>query len=366
MTTEMFGAPYGISAAEDQINQNTLTGLKAAQLLGEIGMQPIEMELKKAHAQYYKGMAAEREAKARDLETLQKLEAGVTAAKSAADQGKTLTVEDMPKTTSMADPLEQLVQAGQQQGVSARLLAPLAEKASLIKQHEATAASADARQQLNQIRTGRERAQQVAAFASAALQTPEAYDTLRMQAANQGFKVDTLPQKWDARVLTALRDSGITADKQLQLREKEIQDTAQRKRWDSSNARDGATIVKAKAQTELVRERTNVLRKHGGEDSPEVKAGKEELRLSREALRKARDRKEFPPAPLDPAQREPNKTYTAANGARFMWTKDPTSGKMVGMVLSPPPGTKAAAAVSAAAPKGAAEVESDDAEDGDE
>ncbi len=371
MTTEMFGAPYGISAAEDQINQNALSGLKAMHTLGEIQQQPVDMQLKQAHARYYGGLAQEAEAKARDLQTMQQLEAGVAAARLAAAQGQTLTVEDrVPGTAaaqkSLADPLREDLAIMQKLGAPTRMQLPLVEKISQIAQHEAAAASSAATQQTQQVKAGVEKAKRISSFAQAALDTPEAYPQLKMQAAQEGFKVDALPPEWNAKALTALRDSGIEAAKMLQLKETASLDAAHKARWGASNAQSAAAVKLAGARTDLVKERLDVLKKTGGEGSPEVKAGREELRLSREALRKARDRKEFPPAPLDPAAREVGKNYTAANGARFMWTKDPASGKPVAVLLSPPPGTKAAAAI-AARPAAAvpAEAESADEDSGE-
>jgi hypothetical protein len=367
MTTEMFGAPFGISAAEDQINENALASVKALHTLGEIQQQPADLALKQAHARYYGGLAAEAEGKARDLEVMQKLEEGLQAAKVAAAKGQILTVAE-PGTSaaakSLAAPLEQMLQYGDASGAPARLLAPLAEKASLIRQHEASAGSAQAEEQVRKLDAAQKHAQRVSAFAAAALATPAAYDQLKAQAASEGFQVNQLPQQWNAAALQGLRDSGIEADKQITLAREAIKEKAQEGRWASSNARDAASVKLSGARLENVKERTKQLVKNGGEGSPEAKAAKEELRLSREALRKARDRKEFPPAPLDPAAREFEKQYSAANGARFLWSKDPATGKGVAVLLSPPPGTKAAAGI-ASLPAGKADAESSDEDAGE-
>lgn len=324
MTTEMFGAPFGISAAEDQINQNVLSGLKASQLLGEIGMQPAEMRMKESQAKYYGSLAAEHEAKARDLEALQRVDQAIAAAKRAADQGRTLTVEDpIPGTPaaakSLAEPLEEFAKMGEKMGVRTTAIAPILEKASLIRQHEAATASSQAATEKHHFDAAKERAKRVASFASAALANPEAYEQLKMQAAQEGFKVNVLPQQWDRNALEALKNSGILAEKQIELKEKASHDAAQEKRWKSSEARDNASIGLSAARRDNVKLRTDLIRKNGGTGTPEEKAAKEELIKTRQQLRQIRAKKDAPPAPWDPAARVVGKVYTNAGGQKAVW-----------------------------------------------
>lgn len=323
MTTEMFGAPFGILAAEDQINQNVLTGLKAQHALGEIGMQPAERAMKESQARYYGSLAAEHEAKARDLETMQQLETSYAAARKVADTGRTLTVEDpvpggLSIVRSQAEAIEELAALAEGQG-KVRAALPLREKASLIRQHEASTASSQAAAEKSKLEAAKDRAKRVSSFANAALANPAAYEQLKMQAAQEGFKVNVLPQQWNKDALMALRDSGILAEKQIELKEKASHDAAQEKRWKAGEAKDNASVGLAKARKDNVEERTRLIKKNGGTGTPESKAAQVELAKTRRQLREMRERKNSPPAPLDPKARVVGKVYTNAAGKKAVW-----------------------------------------------
>jgi len=357
---DMFGAPIGISAAEDQINQNVLTGLKAQQALGAIAKQPAEQALAEAHARLYSAEAAKAESQAADLKRMQDVEAEVTARRQgsaiAAAQGQLLTVDNLPPggritTRSAADPIDEFLAAAEGKGIPPRLLLPYYEKSTTIRQHEAAAANSAANQQKNQLAALKEKATLIGQYASTALANPQNYGQLLLSAPPGLLPTEHLTGVFetDAPVLRALNDASLTTKEKIDAQEKATENEAHRKLWKSAEAKNSAAIRVADARYNLINERYLAAKKNGGEASPEVKALREERALAWRARREAADRKEFPPAPLDPKLREVGKQYTAANGAKFLWTKDPNTGNPVAVLLAPPPGSKAAAAVASEA-----------------
>jgi hypothetical protein len=329
---DMFGAPIGIGAAEQDMRQAALGGLQAQKLLGEIAEQPDHARLTRAQAELYEGQAAKARAEASDAQKLAELSA------AAAAQGRIATVDDLdPKTPhSGADYLERLAGLAADKGVSPKTTADLYTKAAGIRQKEAATLSAQATQQVRQLDAGLKRAERVGALATMALAGPEQYAQARMIAAQEGLPIDKLPQSLDAArpLLQGLISSSMSAKDTMEAKRKELHDTAQKARWDSANARDSATVKLAEKRGELIEERTKLIKKNGGSGSPEAQAASREMAATRRAIREAKVRKEFPPAPLDPSARQPGKTYTAADGkTRFIWDLDPQSGKHVAIVL---------------------------------
>lgn len=295
---DMFGAPIGIGAAEQDMRQAALGGLQAQKLLGEIAEQPDHARLTRAHAELYEGQAAKARAEASDAEKLAQLSA------EAAVQGRIATVDDLdPKTPrSGADYLERLAGLAADKGVSPKTTADLYTKAAGIRQKEAATLSAQATQQVRQLDAGLKRAERVGALATMALAGPEQYAQARMIAAQEGLPIDKLPQSLDAArpLLQGLISSSMSAKDTMEVKRKEIHDKAQKARWDSANARDSATVKKIEAQRDLIQERLQNMRKNGGNASQEAKNAADELAETRRALRAARERKEFPALPIDP------------------------------------------------------------------
>lgn len=329
---DMFGAPIGIGAAEQDMRQAALGGLQAQKLLGEIAEQPDRARLTRAHADLYSAQADKAREEASDARKLVELSA------AAAAQGRIATVDDLdPKAPqSGADYLERLAGLAADKGVSPKTTADLYTKAAGIRQKEAATLSTQATEQVRKLDAGLKRAERLGALATMALQGPEQYAQARMIAAQEGLPVDRLPQSLDAArpMLQGLITSSMSAKDTIEAQRKEIHDKAQKARWDSSNARDSAAVKLAEKRGMLIEERTKQIQKNGGSGSPEAKKAAEEMAATRRAIREAKVRKEFPPAPLDPSARQPGKTYTAADGkTRFIWDLDPQSGKYVAVVL---------------------------------
>lgn len=317
--SDMFGAPIGISAAEQDMRQGALGGLQAQKLLGEIAEQPDRARLTRAHADLYSAQAAEHSANALDQQKLAEL------ATTMAAQGRVATVEDLgPKTPrSGADYLEQFAGLASDKGVSVKTTAGLYEKAAVLRQREAAAGASAATEVVKKLDAQAKRATRVGELATAALQGQLQYDQARMLAAQEGLPIDRLPQDLESArpLLQGLITSSMTAKDGLELKRKEAHDKAQETLWRSTEAKNTATSKTAAARTELISERTKLLRKNGGEGSPQQQAARAELTASRKALREARERKEFPALPLDPksAAFVPGKTFTDRQGRRLAY-----------------------------------------------
>lgn len=366
--SDLFGTPVGTEASERTQRENALSGVQALHIMGQIEQQPADLRLKTAHARLYESEADLKQTQVRDAQALQKIEADITAARA---QGVNLTPDDLAKQRqqqngSLADPIIRLLNAAQGK-VSSATLAPLAVKAATIQQHEASTVSAQAEAQVRQLDAAHKRAERMGELATIGLRGPQGYSQMLMTAASEGLPIDSLPKVWgpDAqKILTNVRDSSVSVKDQLAAQRRDIHDKAQEARWRAENARDSAAVKVSGARYALINERYKILKKNGGEASPEVKALREERTKASTAKREAQQRLEFPQAPIDPTARAFFKkdgvtpmTYTAADGkTRFMWVKDPVSGQGRAMVL---PGTNATAV------KGAAPADTTDDEEED-
>lgn len=329
--SDMFGAPIGIGAAEQDIRQAALGQLQAQKLLGEIAEQPDHAKLVRAHVELYAAQAEKARAAAAEQKKLADLSTEMAA------QGRDATVNDLGEPLSGADYLEQFAQLAANKGISPVTTASLYAKAAEIRQKEAATLSTQAREKVWQLDVAKKRAERIGALATLGLQGPQQYDQMRMLAVQEGLPIDQLPQDFTAArpVLQGFVTSSMTAKDTIDTERRKIHEAAQEKRWQSANARDSASVKLAEKRGELITERTQLLRKNGGGTSAEAKEAAQEMAATRRAIREAKVRKEFPPAPLDPSARQPGRTYTAADGkTRFLWDRDPRTGKNVAIVLS--------------------------------
>ena len=365
--TELTGISAGFRAAEEDQRKTVMGALQAQEALGNLAMQPARQQLLQAQADTATAQVQDQQ-KMADI-------ARIVAAKRAQGVDATtndLTVAGRPK--SLADPYIQMFEEAARQGVSPLITEKLAATASQIQQREASAASAQTTQQLNQLKQVRERLEMRGSFAAAALEAGPAQWAQMRQAAvdrsppGQESELAKLPQDWQAAqpMLKAALTESLQGKDFLTMKERELQDGAQRARWGSANAKATADVEYMKKKGVFLEAKQAHLGKNGGTDSPEVQRAREEMTLSRRALREARDRKEFPLAPLDPAARELNKTYTAANGVRFLWAINPATGKGAAVQLAPAAGTKAGAAEPTVRQPPEGSYSEDTSEDGEE
>ena len=317
---DMFGAPIGIGAAEQDMRQNVLGALQAQDMLGKIEMQPAQRRMTEAHARLYGAEADLKEAQARDQRTMQEIAQGVAAARQAATRGELLTVENQPtRPRSLAEPYVQMLAEAERRGVSPMVTEKIATQAAGILQKEAAAVNSAAQAQIHKIDMQAKAAERVGSLAQMGLAGPQQYAQARMMMAQEGIPTQELPEDFQQAVpmLQGLVDQSMKAKDKLDLSRKDLHEKAQEKLWKSSEARNYAAVKTATAREELVKERTSLLRKNGGATSPEAKAHKEELTAATKARREAAERKEFPQMPIDPAAIQLGKSYTDKQGRRI-------------------------------------------------
>lgn len=354
---DLFGAPLGFLAGGEEQRANVTNTMGALKAMGEIAQQPADLALKQAHARLFGAEAGLKEAEAADMLAMTQLEARFNA------QGKNATAEDLAaepgRPRSQADYMMQLADFAEQNGAPLRYTGKIRKDASMILEHEAIAGYRDAQRQREQQRYVTERQTRLSNAAAVAAESPQGYmNVLQDPELSQLLPTRQLSGDWntDRRVLDTIAKAGQDSIRRARLvqQQTEVGLTAQRTQATVASAAASADL--ARARKDLVIERKNNLIKNGGETSPSAAEARREATAARKAATDAKLRKEFPSAPLDPGARMFNQTYTAADGkTRFVWMKDPVTGKGVGRVLD----TGTAPAASRAAPAATDDEEED-------
>ncbi len=314
----MFGAPIGIQAA-------------------------VHGQATQAQAQLYQAEAGLKNVELQNQQIFQSLAAGNALAREKAAQGEVATIGDLRdgKPPSQAQPLEALIASANKIGMSPTVTAAYALKAAEIRKYEAGAAYQQAETQDKQFQMQQHAAEVMSSFASAALNNPDQYEQLRLQAGQMGLPVDQLPPTFNAHAMTAMRDEGMKAKDLIAAQQTAARDASTAALHRSTMAKNDATVAVSKVRERLIKDRAELIEKNGGEGSASQVAARDALTQVRKAKTAALDRKEFPLAPIDPGQRMAGQTYTAANGQKFVWQKD-GSGKGVAVLI---PNTRATPAV---------------------
>lgn len=256
----------------------------------------------RAQTRLFQAQAQEKESEAADQRLLQTIASGQALARQKASQGQTATLEDlgqygMPK--SQAEPLEELLAAAHEKGMSPAKTIPLSVKIAEIRKNEAAAINSQAEAQTRHLDAQLKGAELLSGFAAAALENPEQYDQMRLQAARQGLPVQQLPPTFNATAMQALQTQGVKVIDRLKLQQKKLKD-------DSSIALDKAQQADAeqrvrtgKAREELLRERRDQLHKDGGKNTKPMTEAQRVLMEQRKANMAAKSIKENPLPPAD-------------------------------------------------------------------
>ena len=313
MSDGMFGAPTGISAAEDQIRQNMLGGLQAQKALGEIAMQPAEAQLKEAHARLYGAEAAKAEAAAREQEGMAALMKG-------------LPTESTPgETGSLADPLLRLGTLGLKSGYINTGTKLLTQGMSILSKEEQIR-TAQSTQALKQFQLQREQLQQTGSLAASAIDQPS-YDRMRQYLVAQGHNVSDLPEDFQSAqpILQQIVTSSMKAAEVLNAREAKARTDSLLARRRVQNAKDTAAIDTSKARVDVLRQRERILSQTDGPNAPSTVAANAEKNRERRVLSDLREARLYPTlTPLqvkDKAQRTVGQTYTLPTG-RYVWSPE--------------------------------------------
>jgi len=335
---DMFGAPLGIGAAERDQRDVVLGGLNAVKTMGEIEAQPVDLQMKRAHTRVYDATAAKMEQERATEEAFAALARGGAGQAGAGGPGLT-----------QADQLSDLASKAINAGFVTKGT-ELAGKAAQIAARYASAGASNAAEQVRLVNAAKGRISMMGGIANAALEanTQAGYDQARMQAIEAGIDPSSLPEDFAAAkpTLKLLVDQSVKAIEKLKLKEDQLNGISKR-------GLQGVQAKVAQKRGELIDARTDIARrdydeqvKNGGRFSlGALEARDTRTKLNQQKL-EMNDRKEFPPAPVNPAAREIGKRYTAADGSKFLWTTDPATGKPVGQLLAVPKSTvpKAASA----------------------
>jgi len=333
---EMYGAPVGIQASDENIRQNLHAGLMAQKALGEIAMQPEELALKRAQtlntgalARLHTADAALKEAATRDAALMRKIDLEARAEQQAIDQAKLagvdLTVADRPKegfsaTQSAATPLERFAATAYNKGMPLDMITPVMEKAAKIRKEEATMLNQSTNAVVHQLAAQKAIAEQLGSAASYALQGPTQYAQVRAM----GGLPPGLPLSFDlaAPQLQQLVSTSVSVKDRTDLEIKERNAKASEARAAAAQVSANASAARAGAYVATSATRRDALKKALGPGSEEAADAK---RATTEAARARAFKTQLsfaPPVPL---------RFTAAHEGRLFTGDDKKIYRYLGM-----------------------------------
>ena len=136
---DLFGAPVGIIASQENNRQAITSGLANIKTMGDIAQQPAELELKQAQARLFGAEASDKEAAAAASQEMLKLQKEFV--EGARANGKEATVDDLEpgtgKPKSQASQLEAFANFADKKGLPPLALAKVREEIAKIYEHEA-------------------------------------------------------------------------------------------------------------------------------------------------------------------------------------------------------------------------------------
>ena len=349
---ELFGAPIGIQAAEQNARENVLSAVKAQELLGKIAAQPGEMAMTKAQTELYTADAAQK------LEALNALRAqnrlaqdfadyerrAAPVVNAAASQGRLATADDViaagtPQASPNVARLQRYLKFAEDRGISESTLTPLRKELSTILMQEGSAAHSNAQADADKARAAGLRSKQIAAWIAGVQQNPAMYPQALAEALNSADPLirqtaAKLPTTYNAGLVERMRRSGIDADKQRELEMKAAEDKSQKTLRDAQAAQAKANTSVAEKRAKLIGIQANAAEKEFGPDSTPTKDLKAAKTKALEAVARAKDAEKFPAAPASAKDYVLGKSYTAPNGKRFTVTGKDAKGEPIGEWLS--------------------------------
>ena len=333
--SELYGAPSGIIASDQNIRQNIQAGLQAQKTLGEIEQLPADLALKQSHARLYGAEAIAKEeatAAMREARTWETRMAADMAAESQerlrlinevpATQGRNATVADLPPngTASKASPVDQLQAQADwltKNNAPRSMLNPLLEKISLVSQHMAAAEHNNAQAENQRALQAKTTLDTIGGIAGTAARSPIDYLSITSNPAYKQYLPPGLTGNYwtDKPALQAIADASIEQkDKNTQEREKRNTDSQISFRTTETNV--------AKQREEVLRQRADDLKTvaaNGGKtNGPNSVSTREK---NNQAIRASEERvfaaqlKFAPMIPLDPDVLKQNigRMYTMAD-----------------------------------------------------
>jgi hypothetical protein len=354
---ELWGAPNGIIAAEEMQRKNFLSGLEAQKVLLDVQEQPVKLDKMRAETLHQLTLAGMNQAQISEKQRVAEMQRALTEASVAADaelakrdqliagaatQGRNATVADLGKdgkvpVNTRTARLEETIRQAEKRGASELDLVPLRKELSLILQQDASALHQTAQASEQQALTRMKTQEELASLANYAKKGPKQYTEALQQAMQiPGVNLSRFPPVWSPAVIPMLDaiTSGVLKEKdRIDLQIKQQQANAASARAAADQARAGTDAMVASERVKLMQARRARIEASIGDGSGEVSEAKRVTMELKKQQIELKDRKEFPPAPIDPSARKIGQAYTAANGTRFRWENDPASGKPVARVL---------------------------------
>ena len=337
---ELFGAPLGMIAADEQSRQNALVGLEAQKVMNTLALQPSQIALNQAHTGYYGAQTAAENAKVEAASVMQRLGAGFTADQKLrqgvidekAAKGQTATVADLKgagQKVSVAQPLKDFAAYALGKGAPPTVLEKIYGEIATIEGREAEAAWKNQQVVSDQDKTARDLRTEIGGIAAAAAENPQQYAAIMM---NRDLRKRLPPEltgsyDTDRPTLRAIGQASMDANKQGDNRRQQAELEARQAQFIAGNALRDAKVLAADADFLLKYERYNLLVKNGQAATDAGLAAKQAVTNAARARTAAAADKAAPQLPLDSKARVLNKSYTLPDGRIATWETDPATGK---------------------------------------
>ena len=329
---DLFGAPVGIIASQENNRQAITSGLANIKTMGDIAQQPAELELKQAQARLFGAEASDKEAAAAASQEMLKLQKEFV--EGARANGKEATVDDLEpgtgKPKSQASQLEAFADYASKKGLPPLALAKVREDIAKIYEHEAITAYRSQQALQTEEKRQLEHMQRVSNVAAAAAQSPQNYAYAMLNPETRKLLPPGLSGNYatDKPILDLVTSAGQDSIKAADLKRKQEDSVQARLRSKAAASASNAAASASQARADLTKQvKANII-KNGGEKSQEAKDAKTVATDAKRAAEQAKLRKEFPPLILDPEAREANKMYMLADGRIARWEVNPATGKM--------------------------------------
>lgn len=366
---DLFGAPVGIIASQENNRQAITSGLANIKTMGDIAQQPAELELKQAQARLFGAEASDKEAAAAASQEMLKLQKEFV--EGARANGKEATVDDLEPGTGkpkrQASQLEAFANFADKKGLPPLALAKVREEIAKIYEHEAITDYRSQQARQTEEKRQLEHMQRVSNVAAAAAQSPQNYAYAMLNPETRKLLPPGLSGNYatDKPILDLVTSAGQDSIKAADLARKQADSVQLRLRAKAAAALSHASADAATARKELTQQVKADVIKNGGEKSPEAKDAKIAAADAKRQETQAKLRKEFPPLIIDPNAREANKMYMLADGRIARWEVNPATGKMGLNVLDVAKGPSALtrSLITGNDPAEADEVTADDLED---
>ena len=344
--SELFGAPSGIIAAQEQDRASTLSGLKAVQTMGEIAMQPAEMQYKKSLGRLHEAEAQGKEAEAAAAQQMldlqhewsqRELAARGQLIDGTAAQGREATAADLKggsaqaalAPTSQADSLRRFADYAEQRGVPPMALAKLHKEIADISEKEAIGGYRNAQAAEIQSKQAKEQRQQLGGMAEAAANDPRAYRAMMMDPQARKILPPQLTGDYatDRPVLQYIAKASMTANEQEDNARADLEAKNRAARRNVGMAQANSAVALNKVRLDTAKEVLENLKKYGGPTAQATLDAKRTTSEARRAKLDADEAKAFPPMPLDPKAVVVGQPYTAPNGQKYTVVGRDAAGK---------------------------------------